>query len=96
MTINGRYYTEPELAAYVKSLEEHIKELEDYVERNRWRDAEKEKPKPWYVVLIHRSNGVTCFGSMTREGKWLSDYHSQEVKDVMYWKPVQDPKAEEG
>lgn len=35
MYINGKWYTEPELEAYVKELNERIRTLEEALERSR-------------------------------------------------------------
>ncbi|WP_303823221.1 hypothetical protein [Ruminococcus flavefaciens] len=35
MYINGKWYTEPELEAYVNELKARIKELEEAVERSK-------------------------------------------------------------
>lgn len=35
MYINGKWYSEPELAAYIKELQERIRELEEALTRNK-------------------------------------------------------------
>lgn len=75
-----------------RQLAEWLTELKEYREDD-WKKAENELPKDWYVVLVYREIGIMEKAACVK-GKWLSDEHFRELKDVKYWKTIRIPKEE--
>ena len=90
MYINGKWYEEPEINAYVNELLVKIKQQE---EESKYHNAITEKPDKWTLCLLYLGNSTYELGCWTGKD-WVSDKRCKKLDSVKYWKVLKLPKEE--
>lgn len=90
MYINGKWYEEPEINAYVNELLAKIQKQEEEL---RYHNANTEKPDKWTLCLVYLGNGTYDLGVWTGK-EWVSDNRCKPLEGVKHWKVIKLPKEE--